>query len=131
MISVTEDSKLAGTLTEFISNDGTGYDSRPAFDVRETLGILPFSSGTTGPPKGVMLTNQNLTATVSLANNKDSGCSVTPYVPGVDEPRRLLSVIPMFHIFGLVFNVLQPLSTGAHMIIMPKFEPAAFISRFV
>ena len=131
MISVTERSEMAGTLTEFLSNDGSGYDRRPDFDVRETLGILPFSSGTTGPPKGVMLTNQNLTATVVLANSKESGCAVDPYVPGVDEPRRLLSVIPMFHIFGLVFNVLQPLSMGAHMIIMPKFEPASFISRFV
>ena len=88
---MTEQSGKAARLSEFLSNDGTGYDSRPSFDVRETLGILPFSSGTTGPPKGVMLTNQNLTATIHLANNKDSGCAVSPYVPGVDEPRRFVS----------------------------------------
>ena len=128
---MTEGSEKAGRLSEFLSNDGTGYDSRPYFDVRETLGILPFSSGTTGPPKGVMLTNQNLTASVYQANNRDSGCSLNPHLPGQEEQPRGLSVIPMFHIFGLVFNVLQPLSVGAHMIIMPKFEPQTFISRSV
>ena len=128
---MTEQSGKAGRLSEFLSNDGTGYDSRPSFDVRETLGILPFSSGTTGPPKGVMLTNQNLTASIYLANNRDSGCSVNPHVVGVEEQPRGFSVIPMFHIFGLVFNVLQPLSVGSHTVIMPKFEPASFISRFL
>ena len=127
---MTERSEKAARLSEFLSNDGTGYDSRPSFDVRETLGILPFSSGTTGPPKGVMLTNQNLTASIYQANNRDSGCSVSPHVAGLEEQPRGLSVIPMFHIFGLVFNVLQPLSVGSHTVIMPKFEPASFISRF-
>ena len=131
ILSVTEGSRTAGRLAELLTNDGTGYDTRPDFDVCDTLGILPFSSGTTGPPKGVMLTNQNLAATVCLGNHKESGCAVNPFVPGETEPLRLLSVIPMFHIFGLVFNVLQPLSVGAHMIIMPKFEPQTFISRSV
>ena len=127
---MTERSEKAARLSEFLSNDGAGYDSRPSFDVRETLGILPFSSGTTGPPKGVMLSNQNLTASIYQANNRDSGCSLNPHVAGVEEQPRGLSVIPMFHIFGLVFNVLQPLSVGSHTVIMPKFEPASFISRF-
>ena len=42
---------------------------------------------------------------------------------------RFLSVIPMFHIFGLTMNVLQPLSAGAHVITMPKFDPQHFISK--
>lgn len=39
-----------------------------------------------------------------------------------------LSVIPMFHIFGLVFNVLQPLSAGARMVSLPQFTPELFLS---
>ena len=85
-----------------------------------------------GLPKGVMLSNHNLTCAIALTNNRDSGCARDPFDPATEsEQPSAFSVIPMFHIFGLVFNVLQPLSVGAHTVIMPKFESASFIARFV
>ena len=49
VITVTDDSKINATpLSQFLQNDGARFANRPSFDVDETLGILPFSSGTTG-----------------------------------------------------------------------------------
>ena len=100
-----------------------------------------------GLPKGVMLSQSNLTSTICLTNNIASGCAREPFDPSSgtnlkfphyilldyilegDDQYSFLSVIPMFHIFGLTMNVLQPLSAGAHVIVMPKFEPQHFISK--
>ena len=49
VVTVTENSETSATpLDQFLKNDGTGFIKRPTFDLNETLGILPFSSGTTG-----------------------------------------------------------------------------------
>ena len=100
-----------------------------------------------GLPKGVMLSQSNLTSTICLTNNIASGCAREPFDPSSganlyfpkhilldyilagDDQYSFLSVIPMFHIFGLTMNVLQPLSAGAHVIVMPKFDPQHFISK--
>ena len=128
MVTVTDNSSTAAVpFSEFISNDGSLYDKKPEFDVTKTLALLPFSSGTTGPPKGVMVTHQNLTSAMFIANNEESGCALLPLQPG-QQQSVALSVIPMFHIFGLAYNVMQPLTIGAEMISFPKFEAETFIS---
>eukprot|EP00091_Calanus_sinicus_P003250 TRINITY_DN13412_c0_g1_i1.p1 TRINITY_DN13412_c0_g1~~TRINITY_DN13412_c0_g1_i1.p1 ORF type:complete len:201 (+),score=35.78 TRINITY_DN13412_c0_g1_i1:620-1222(+) len=128
IVTVTDDSVTeAIPFTQFVANDGTLYDGKPEFDVTKTLAILPFSSGTTGPPKGVMLTHQNLTSTMCMANNLESGCALPPHVLGEQQPVAI-SVIPMYHIFGLTFNIMQPLTIGAKMVSLPKFEVESFIS---
>ena len=77
-----------------------------------------------------MLSQSSLTSTVCLTNNIASGCAREPFDPCSGDPQySFLSVIPMFHIFGLTMNVLQPLSAGAHIIVMPKFDPQHFISK--
>ena len=49
VVTVSDHSKTSATpLSQFLKNDGTGFMRRPSFDLNETLGILPFSSGTTG-----------------------------------------------------------------------------------
>ena len=49
IVTISDKSESAATpLSQFLLNDGSKYDSRPSFDVKENLGILPFSSGTTG-----------------------------------------------------------------------------------
>ena len=129
-ISISDNTQSSATpFEEALKNDGSGYDKRPNFDLDKTLGILPFSSGTTGLPKGVMLNHSKLTSSIHLTNNRQSGCARDPFDPKINEKQfNFLSVIPMFHIFGLTMNVLQPLSAGAHSISMPKFEAPLFIS---
>ena len=130
IVTVTDSSSSSAVpLAQYCDNDARGYDDRPTFDLDTTLGILPFSSGTTGLPKGVMLSHTNLTSAIALTNNEQSGCAYGPWSPDTESQRSMLSVIPMFHIFGLTMNVLQPLTGGHHMIIMPKFEPKSFIDK--
>ena len=129
-MSISDNTQSSATpFEEALKNDGSKYDNRPSFDFDKTLGILPFSSGTTGLPKGVMLNHTKLTSSIHLTNNRASGCARDPFDPQVDQKQfNFLSVIPMFHIFGLTMNVLQPLSAGAHSISMPKFDAQLFIS---
>src|SRR5262245_63458351 len=63
-----------------------------AIDRREQVVVLPYSSGTTGLPKGVMLTHYNL-----VANILQSAC-----VMKTEEDDVLLGVLPFFHIYGMV-----------------------------
>ena len=49
IVTISDKSESAATpLSQFLLNDGSKFDTRPSFDVKENLGILPFSSGTTG-----------------------------------------------------------------------------------
>ena len=74
--------------------------------------VLPFSSGTTGLPKGVQLTNQNLLANIF------QGQESVEY----DERDVLMSVLPFFHIYGMMVLLHNCINVGAKQVIMPKFE---------
>nr|ABY21315.1 4-coumarate:coenzyme A ligase 4 [Physcomitrium magdalenae] len=77
---------------------------------------LPYSSGTTGLPKGVMLTHKSLVSSVSQQVDGDSpNFSIT-----VED--TLMCVLPMFHIYSLNSILLCGLRVGATLVIMPKFE---------
>jgi acyl-CoA synthetase (AMP-forming)/AMP-acid ligase II len=88
-----------------------------AIDPRSDLLLLPYSSGTTGLPKGVMLTHYNLVA--SMRQSED----VLP----CREEDTALAVLPIFHSYGLsgILNVC--LYKGATLVIMPRFEPEQFL----
>ena len=74
-----------------------------------------------------MLTHQNLTSGICLGNDINSGCVHNPLPTGIEQ-YIALSIIPMFHIYGLVYNVLQPLTLGVKMISLPKFDAGHFIA---
>ena len=77
-----------------------------------------------------MLSQSSLTSAVCLTNDVASGCTWKPFDLSSDEGQpSTLSVVPMFHILGLAMSLLQPLSAGAHIIVMPKFEPQHFLSK--
>jgi acyl-CoA synthetase (AMP-forming)/AMP-acid ligase II len=84
---------------------------------REDLVALPYSSGTTGLPKGVMLTHYNL-----VSNMKQ--------MEGLDyffETDTLICVLPLFHIYGLVVVLNMGLYTGATIVTMPRFDLEGFL----
>ncbi|KAJ4958288.1 hypothetical protein NE237_025399 [Protea cynaroides] len=78
--------------------------------------VLPFSSGTTGLPKGVMLTHKSLVTTVAQQVDGDN--------PNLYFHREDVSlcVLPLFHIYALNSILLCGLRVGAAILIMPKFE---------
>ncbi|XP_010259826.1 PREDICTED: 4-coumarate--CoA ligase 2-like [Nelumbo nucifera] len=83
---------------------------------------LLYSSGTTGLPKGVMLTHRSITT--CIAQQVDGENPHSYYHRGDDVT---LCVLPMFHIFSLVSVLLAGLRVGAAVLIMQKFEVVAFM----
>jgi acyl-CoA synthetase (AMP-forming)/AMP-acid ligase II len=81
-------------------------------DPRAQVVALPYSSGTTGLPKGVMLTHYNL-----VANILQSACGLN-----IDEHDTLLGVLPFFHIYGMVVIMNLGLHMGATIVTMPRFD---------
>ncbi|XP_014239824.1 4-coumarate--CoA ligase-like [Cimex lectularius] len=99
------------------------YDLKPKkFSGEDTI-VIPYSSGTTGQPKGVCLSNNNIIANlVAMHAVKDIEVSSGNF-------QEVLPVIlPIFHIYGFVIVLCQALSLGAKLIMMPKFEETKFLN---
>ncbi|XP_011308281.1 4-coumarate--CoA ligase 2 [Fopius arisanus] len=80
--------------------------------------VLPYSSGTTGLPKGVELTHRNITA--NLCQVSCEACN--SLIKAVDEYQEVIPVfLPAYHIYGLTICLFASLSQGAKLIIMPQF----------
>jgi 4-coumarate--CoA ligase len=86
----------------------------------EDLAFLAFSSGTTGLPKGVMLTHRNIVADLLLAKN-----AVGSWYSSTND--KFLGVLPFFHIYGLTALVHQTLHRGIEMVVMPAFDMETFL----
>jgi acyl-CoA synthetase (AMP-forming)/AMP-acid ligase II len=84
---------------------------------REDLVALPYSSGTTGLPKGVMLTHHNLVSNLCQMENL---CYFT-------SDDTLICVLPLFHIYGLVVILNMGLYTGATIVTLPRFDLEVFL----
>lgn len=83
------------------------------------LAALPYSSGTTGNPKGVMLTHRNLVANVA---------QIRP-LHGMTPDDVVLAVLPFFHIYGMTVLLNAALHTRARLVIMPAFDLGEFLAN--
>ena len=88
-----------------------------AIDPAEDLAVLPYSSGTTGLPKGVMLTHRNLVANVAQ----------TQAALRCSPEDVLIAVLPFFHIYGQTAILNLGLRTRARIVTMPRFELDQFL----
>ncbi len=89
-----------------------------AIDPHTDLATLPYSSGTTGLPKGVMLTHHNLVANL---------CQCEP-VLDVREDEVGIAVLPFFHSYGQVVLMAAALWQGATLVTMPRFDLEQFLT---
>ncbi len=97
--------------TSMASLMGTEID-QVEVDVHEHVMVLPYSSGTTGLPKGVMLTHRNLVANV---------CQME-HVLRYDENDVGLAALPFFHIYGMQVLMNGLLANGVTVVTMPRFD---------
>ncbi len=93
---------------------------RPEQGSEKTLAALPYSSGTTGLPKGVMLSHHNLVANVYQL--------LGPHASPFNSRDNILCFLPTYHIYGLNVIANPSLILGATMVLMPRFNVGQVIS---
>jgi acyl-CoA synthetase (AMP-forming)/AMP-acid ligase II len=96
----------------------TGPEPEVTIDPAEDVAVLPYSSGTTGAAKGVMLTHRNIATNISQAE-----VMIT-----VAENERIIAILPFFHIYGLSVLMNLPLRLGATVVVLPKFDLQQFLT---
>ena len=90
-----------------------GMPTRVPIDPLTDVAVLQYTGGTTGTPKGAMLTHANIYANVQ---------QVASWAPDlVSGKERVLGVLPFFHVFALTVVMIFGLAKGAEIIIMPRF----------
>lgn len=107
---------------EVMSTENVRYDElRIAKDASpEDMVFLPFSSGTTGLPKGVVLSHNN------ISSNCEQVQDALP-IDSLQFQDTLPAVLPFFHIYGLTVVMLSKLGQGSRLATMPAFKPDDFI----
>jgi long-chain acyl-CoA synthetase len=108
----------AGREVDFaalIANDGA-FKSHPHGPIEDEVAVLQYTGGTTGQPKGAMLTHANFCAVLNIYSHWH-GLSADA------EPQKALAVLPLFHIFGLTFLMLVAIATGSQMVLHIRFDP--------
>ncbi|MFC4168056.1 AMP-binding protein [Teichococcus aestuarii] len=94
--------------------DGTPW---PVLD-EDAVALLQYTGGTTGRPKGAMLTHRNLTAAVSIYRAWRDTDTLEP------GAQRVLGALPLFHIYMLAAVLLRHLADGNEQILLPRFDAA-------
>lgn len=88
-------------------------------DPREDLLVLPYSSGTTGFPKGVLLTHRNMVANLCQ-------CDALP-LKDIAGDDTIIAVLPFYHIYGMTILMNLPFLFGATVVTMPRFDLEQFL----
>jgi long-chain acyl-CoA synthetase len=82
---------------------------------RDDLALIQYTSGTTGRPKGAMLSHGNLTVNAAQAR---------AWVPSIERGTSVVyAVLPLFHAYGLTLCLTFAMSMGARLVLFPKFDP--------
>ncbi|MEK3991410.1 long-chain-fatty-acid--CoA ligase [Robertmurraya sp. FSL R5-0851] len=101
-------------LTEIIKQSNKELKSF-SVDFEEDLAIIQYTGGTTGAPKGVMLTHKNLVSNASMSNAWLYKCK--------RGEETILAIIPFFHVYGMTAVMILSVMQGQKMVLLPKFDP--------
>ncbi|WP_370414254.1 4-coumarate--CoA ligase family protein [Streptomyces fradiae] len=114
------DAAPEGDATRSLQSFLASTAPEPVLDIDPDTDVaaLPYSSGTTGVPKGVMLTH------TSIATNL---AQLEPLMP-MGSGERILAVLPFFHVYGLTALMNAPLRQGATVVVLPRFELDGFLA---
>ncbi|MDQ0162710.1 fatty acid--CoA ligase family protein [Aeribacillus alveayuensis] len=100
------------TFTNMINEGNSKFEGPTLSD--DDVAVILYTSGTTGKPKGAMLTHRNI-----YSNAMDTGLYLQ-----MNHQDKVIATLPMFHVFCLTVALNAPLMTGATVIIVPKFSPS-------
>lgn len=116
-------------LMELASTRGMNLSASSKFNVNadpNQMVILPYSSGTTGLPKGVMLSHNGITSNLEAFDEK------LPYerimLPTTNDFQEVVPVVlPFYHCYALNLVLLSKLALGCKLITIPKYEPNQYL----
>ena len=115
------DSPANGTVVSFEDLIALGRTPNPVtIDAAADIAVQQYTGGTTGTPKGAMLSHANIAA--NRAQLEIWGCGL--FDPGT----KVVAVLPFFHIFAMTTCMTLPLCSGSQVVMLPRFEMKAFIS---
>jgi long-chain acyl-CoA synthetase len=120
----TDDCHFA--FEQLLASDGS-YVPHALGDLRQAVVVLQYTGGTTGLPKGAMLTHANLSAACAqfVATTQGNPRVLT------EGAERMLVVLPLFHIYALTVNLLFGVRLGAAMVLHARFDLDAVIHDLV
>ena len=99
-------------------NKGKKYNKDVYVDTgSDDAAVIMHSGGTSGTPKNIVLSNGNINVVIEQAQIA---------LPELDRTDSMLSILPMFHCFGLVETIHFPISLGETIILLPKFDATRF-----
>ncbi|XP_071120286.1 probable 4-coumarate--CoA ligase 1 isoform X2 [Mytilus edulis] len=120
LISIgTSDGAIPFSL--LMEDDGKAFPENTDINSKEDILVLPYSSGTTGLPKGVMLSHYNIIANIEQLIRGP----MSHLTAGKDS---LIGVLPFYHIYGMVVVQFGSICLGTKLVTIPKFEPEPFLS---
>jgi acyl-CoA synthetase (AMP-forming)/AMP-acid ligase II len=108
------DAEAGTALRDVLANDDP---TPPAATDESAVALVPYSSGTTGLPKGVPLTHANLVTAVRQVEA----------VARFADRDTMLALAPFFHVLGGVVMMAVPLAVGATVVTVPRFDPALVV----
>ena len=116
-------SPIAANIAHF--NDMIARNETPdavVIDSGKDIAVQQYTGGTTGVPKGALLTHANIAANMSQIDKW--GCGL--FYP----PSKVIAVLPFFHIFAMTVCMNVPLCNGAQVVMLPRFELKALLNLF-
>ncbi len=111
-VTARPDDPRVTAFSALIANDGTCV--APTIDPTTDLALIQYTGGTTGVPKGAMLTHQNLSANARQVATLDPTRG--------DSVDRVLGVLPFFHVFANTCVLNRTVVTGGEIVMLPRFE---------
>lgn len=121
--SIPDDSRITA-YSRLVANDGD-YAEQPCVPERD-IAQLQYTGGTTGVPKGAMLSHQNITANARQINLLDPHSRAND--PVDTAPDRILGVLPFFHVFANATVLNRTVNNGGEIVMLPRFEAKAALA---
>ena len=116
--------KRISTYAELIANNGD-YNAQPCTPETD-IAQLQYTGGTTGVPKGAMLSHQNITANARQINMLDPHSRSNRPDQPLDD--RILGVLPFFHVFANATVLNRTVANGGEIVMLPRFEAKAALA---
>lgn len=118
------------SLFEMFRDSGELFNENIDIDPFEDIFVLPYSSGTTGLPKGVMLTHATVAANIQQVLHPGTSRLIQTTSKSLTDSFQevYLAILPFFHIYGMAAVMLTGLDHGAKLVTLPRFEPDTFLN---